>query len=168
MPSIIILVIVLGVVAVGIIVTIAVIVKIKRKKRLQVETSRKHVLAEEQKQKSAEEAKTLTHEKAQQDQRMMETQQQQKVMIERGALEKLKKLVKVSTKLKISQITQILKMSESDLYDHIVDWASDYGFTLDENVVMFSSGRKDDFIASLDNAFADWGKKTETKDGKPE
>ena len=117
-------------------------------------------------------AKTLTHEKAQKNQRMMEAttqaQQQQKVMIERGALEKLKKLVKVSTKLKISQMAQILKMSESDLYDRIVDWASDYGFKLDEDIVMFSSGRKDDFIASLDTAFANWDKKTETKEGKLE
>ncbi|HME52564.1 MAG TPA: hypothetical protein VKM55_10125, partial [Candidatus Lokiarchaeia archaeon] len=74
----------------------------------------------------------------------------------------------VSTKLKISQMAQILKMSESDLYDHIVDWATDYGFTLDEDVVIFGVGSKDDFIASLDNAFASWDKKTETKEGKLE
>ena len=36
-----------------------------------------------------------------------------------ATLEKLKKLVKVSTKLKILQIAQILKMSENDLYNRI-------------------------------------------------
>jgi len=54
------------------------------------------------------------------------------------------------------------------LYDRIVDWAAEYGFTIDEDVVRFGSGRKDDFVAALDSAFSDWWSKTETKQGKPE
>ncbi len=99
-------------------------------------------------------------------QRMEETAPQQPAVIDHALLEKLKKLVQVSEKLKISQIAQILKIKEADVYDHIVDWAAEFGFTLDEDVVKFGAGRKDDFIASLEKDFADWGKKAENKDGK--
>jgi hypothetical protein len=87
---------------------------------------------------------------------------------ESGRMEKLKKLVQISEKLKISQMAQILSMNETDLYDRIVDWASEYGFTIDEDVVKFSGGRKDDFINALGDAFTDWGEKTVTKEGKLE
>lgn len=93
---------------------------------------------------------------------------QRVAVIEKNRMEKLKKLVKVSEKIKVSQMAQILNLDEAALYDRIVDWASEYGFTLDEDVVKFSGGRKDDFIASLDNAFTDWGNKAETKEGKLE
>ena len=81
-------------------------------------------------------------------------------------VEKLKKLVKVSEKLKISQMAQILNLKEAELYDRIVDWAADFGFTIDEDVVKFSAGRKEDFNAAIDSAFSEWGRKTVTKDGK--
>jgi len=83
-----------------------------------------------------------------------------------AAVEKLKKLVQVSKKLKVSQMATILKLDEKDLYDHIVDWTAEFGFTLDEDVVEFGAGRKDDFIASLDQAFVDWNKKSEAQDNK--
>ena len=87
-------------------------------------------------------------------------------MSEATRMEKLKKLVKVSERLKISQMAQILAMDEATLYDRIVDWAADYGFTIDEDVVKFGAGRKEDFIAALDGAFQGWDKKVETKEGK--
>src|SRR5271157_1022635 len=97
----------------------------------------------------------------------METVEKEAVdAIEAARLEKLKKLVKVSEKLKVSQMAQILKMDEAALYDRIVDWASEFGFTLDVDVVKFSGGRKEDFIASLGDQFTAWGKKPETDEGK--
>ena len=102
----------------------------------------------------------------QQQQEMQLKAQQKSAAMEPVRIEKLKKLVRVSEKLKISQMAQILQLSEKELYDRIVDWAADYGFTIDEDVVKFSVGRKDDFIASLDNAFAGWAQKDTTKDGK--
>ena len=86
--------------------------------------------------------------------------------IENTRMEKLKKLVKVSEKVKVSQMAQILNMDEAALYDRILDWAAEFGFTLIEDVVRFSGGRKDDFIASLDKAYTDWDEKSATKDGK--
>ena len=87
---------------------------------------------------------------------------------EQTRMDKLRKLVQVSKKLKISQMAKILEMSEDDLYPRIVDWAAEYGFTIDEDVVEFTSGRKEDFIKSLNDAFTNWGNKVETKEGKLE
>ena len=87
-------------------------------------------------------------------------------LTESARMEKLKKIVRVSERLKISQMAQILEMNESTLYNKIVDWADQFGFTIDEDVVKFEAGRKDEFIASLDGAFQGWDEKTRTKDGK--
>lgn len=95
-------------------------------------------------------------------------QMQQQVAMDAARVEKLKKLVKVSTTLKISQMAQILKLNEADLYDRIVDWADEFGFTIDGELIKFGAGRKDDFINSLDKAFADWDAKGATKEGKLE
>jgi hypothetical protein len=117
-------------------------------------------------------AKKLCLVRAQKEQQRQSHEQQlqaeQEAAMESSRITKLKKLVRVSEKLKVSQMAQILNLNEAKLYDRIVDWADEFGFTIDEDVVKFSGGRKDDFIASIDNAFAEWGKKTETKDGKME
>jgi len=72
-------------------------------------------------------------------------------------ISRLAKMVQVSRKLKISQVALILEMSEADLYPRLVDWAAEYGFILDEDIVDFTGGRKDDFIAALEKDFATWG-----------
>ena len=102
-------------------------------------------------------------------QHQLELEQQKRVAeIEMSRIEKLKKLVQVSKKVKVSQMAQMLNLHETALNDRIVDWAAEFGFILDGDFVEFGAGRKDDFIASLDEAFADWGKKTQTKEGKLE
>jgi hypothetical protein len=125
----------------------------KRQQAMGAEQERQHQL-DLQRQAEAEQKRQLD--------------QQKNAMMETTRMDKLKKLVKVSEKLKISQMAQILAMDETTLYDRIVDWADKYGFTLDEDVVKFGGGRKDEFIAALDGAFQGWDKKTQTKDGKLE
>ena len=83
-------------------------------------------------------------------------------------LDKLKKLVRVSKKLKLEQMASLLGLTVAELNERIVDWADQFGFVLDEDVVEFSNGRKDDFIAALDESFASWDKKAASKDGKLE
>ena len=68
-------------------------------------------------------------------------------------LAKLQKLVRVSTSLKITQMAKILDMNEDALYDKILDWADQFGFTLDQDVVKFGTGRKDDFIDALNTTY---------------
>jgi tetratricopeptide (TPR) repeat protein len=81
-------------------------------------------------------------------------------------LEKLKKLVRVSKKLKLDQMASLLGLTVAELNERIVDWADQFGFLLDEDVVEFSNGRKDEFIAALDESFVSWDKKVTTKEGK--
>ncbi|HME50943.1 MAG TPA: hypothetical protein VKM55_01885 [Candidatus Lokiarchaeia archaeon] len=129
--------------------------EITARRQQEAEIQRQNQLAQAQQQQAQVQARTPVV-------------QQRQAMSEATRMEKLKKLVKVSERLKISQMAQILAMDEATLYDRIVDWAADYGFTIDEDVVKFGAGRKEDFIAALDDAFQGWDKKTETKDGKLE
>ncbi len=55
-------------------------------------------------------------------------------------------------------MAHMLGISEVDLYEHVVNRADKFGFTIDQDVVDFSGGKKDDFIAELDQAFTSWGK----------
>jgi hypothetical protein len=79
---------------------------------------------------------------------------------------KLKKIVQVSEKLRIHQIAKFLDMTESDVYAQILDWAYEFGFVIDEDLIIFSKGRKDDFIKMLDNQFISWEKNEVDKKGK--
>ncbi len=70
---------------------------------------------------------------------------------------KLKKLVQVSKRLKVGQMAELLPMAERELNARLVDWAAEFGFTLDMDVVEFGEGKKDDFIDALNKEFAEWG-----------
>ncbi|HME51422.1 MAG TPA: hypothetical protein VKM55_04345 [Candidatus Lokiarchaeia archaeon] len=87
-------------------------------------------------------------------------ERESQLQTEQVRIDRLKKLVNVSKKLRISQMAEMLDLSTQEMNHRIVDWAADYGFTIDEDVVEFTGGRKDDFISSLDEAFADWTKKS--------
>jgi Leucine-rich repeat (LRR) protein len=98
-----------------------------------------------------------------------EEEAKRQASIEAARLEQLrllKFLVQVSKNMKISQMAQILDIPEKELRGRITDLSTNSGFSLDGDVVKIGEGRQGDFIAVLDIAFADWGKKTFTKNGK--
>ncbi len=70
--------------------------------------------------------------------------------------DRLKQLVQVSEKLRVGQIAQILDLTEAEVYRRLVDWATEFGFTIDEDLVKFGEGRKEDFLAQLDKEFQAW------------
>ncbi|MHA1733182.1 MAG: hypothetical protein ACTSU5_14640 [Promethearchaeota archaeon] len=76
--------------------------------------------------------------------------------VEEDRLQKLTKLVRVSRRLKIAQVTKILGMDEDELYDKIVDWADKFGFVLDEDVLEFTGTEKEAFIEELEREFSEW------------
>ncbi len=106
------------------------------------------------------EEEELARQAAEDLQRKTAAEEQKKATMEPARLEKLKKLVRVSESLEVPQMAKILSLTEDDLYARIVDWADQFGFTLDKDTVEFGAGHKDDFIASLDKEFASWGKQT--------
>jgi tetratricopeptide (TPR) repeat protein len=89
--------------------------------------------------------------------RQRQEQEQAGIIREQGFLDRLKKLVRVSRKLKVAKIALILGITEDELYPHLVDWADQFGFILDEDSVDFTAGQKEKFIADLDLEFATWG-----------
>ena len=79
---------------------------------------------------------------------------------------KLRKMVKVSTRMTQEQMRGILKMSAEDFNDRILDWAEEFGFKIDGDSVNFAGADMDAFIQSLDDEFATWGKSEQTGSGK--
>ncbi len=76
---------------------------------------------------------------------------------ERGRVEKLKKLVRVSETLEISQIASYLDLAGDEVLRRLVDWAAEFGFTIDRQVVRFGEGKREAFITELEKVFASWG-----------
>ncbi len=81
----------------------------------------------------------------------------------RVQMEKLKKLVRASRRLKREEIGEYLGLSGKELFDKLVDWAGEFGFKIDGDEVIFEGGRTDDFIAQLDKEFTEWSNKESTK-----
>ncbi len=69
-------------------------------------------------------------------------------------LDKFKKFLRVSRRVKLPQIAQILGATPADILDRVVDWAAEFGFTLDGDDLNLEGGRKDDFIDAFDHLFA--------------
>ena len=77
-------------------------------------------------------------------------------LTESEQLARLKKLVQVSKRLKRADIGEYLGLTGKELFDRLVEWATEYGFTLDGEDVDFEGGRKEDFVAELDQEFEKW------------
>ncbi len=74
-------------------------------------------------------------------------------------IEQLKGIMKVTRRLEISRMAQLLEMSEEDLWKRIVPWAQEFGFTIDKNEVEFQTGQVDAFMQELEREFKSWGKR---------
>ncbi len=77
-------------------------------------------------------------------------------VIESERIARLKKLVQVSRRLKRVEIGEYLGLKGKELFDRLVDWAAEFGFTLDGEDVDFQGGRVDDFVAELGREFEKW------------
>ncbi len=90
---------------------------------------------------------------------IMEEEQQEQLQQQR--LAKLATIVRVSRRLEVSRMAEVLKMKESDLWDFIFDWAEEFNFKIDKDIIEFDVDKTDDFIATLDSEFKKWEKSTE-------
>ena len=86
--------------------------------------------------------------------------------IERENIEHIKKLMQVSTKVKLDRFQDGLGMNNQDFNRKIVDWAVEFGFTIDGDYVIVNKSTIDDFMVALDHQFKDWEIKEHTKIGK--
>lgn len=87
--------------------------------------------------------------------------EQQQEQLHQQRFEKLKKIVRVSKRLEVSRMAEVLKMKESDLWDLIFDWADEFNFKINKDLVEFNVEKTDDFIAKLDAEFSKWENSSE-------
>ena len=73
--------------------------------------------------------------------------------IDHERLEKLKQIVRVSERLKVSRMAEVLEIDEQELWKRVFAWAEQFGFTIDDDVVKFQGGQKEDFISKLEQEF---------------
>jgi hypothetical protein len=69
-------------------------------------------------------------------------------------VEQLQQMVRVSTKLKVSRIADVLNIEEKTLWQHVFKWAEEYGFTVNKDTLNFQDGQKEEFLASLEQDLA--------------
>jgi len=85
---------------------------------------------------------------------------------EKAILEKLKKILKVSNSIAMEQMRSILDMDKKEFDKKIVDWAEEFGFTIDREYVNVKKESVDDFIDMLDSQFKSWESKEKIGEGK--
>jgi len=85
---------------------------------------------------------------------------------DKAILEKLKKILKVSNSIAMEQMRNILKMDQTTFNDKIIDWAEEFGFTIDREYVNVKKETVDDFIDMLDSQFKSWESKEKMGEGK--
>ncbi len=83
-------------------------------------------------------------------------------LLEIGAIEKIKKMLAVSTRIKMDMMQRVLGLDADTFSNKIFDWAAEFKFKIDGDFVVIEGGDVTGFISKLDAEFADWGK----KDGK--
>ncbi len=72
-------------------------------------------------------------------------------------MKKLQQIIKVSTKLAVERIAQVLELSVDETWKRVFDWAEKFQFTIDGDYILFNKDTVNDFIASMDKEFASWG-----------
>ncbi len=80
---------------------------------------------------------------------------------EDAKMKKLQQLVKVSDRLSVARMAQLLEMPAEEVWKHVPDWAEKFNFRIAGEELVFNKENLDAFMASLDAEFRKWG-----KDGK--
>lgn len=84
----------------------------------------------------------------------------------KARIEKLKKILKVSTRVKFETMRNALEMDPKAFDKMIFDWADQFGFTIEEDIVVINKESIDNFIKMLDSQFKTWEDKEKSKEGK--
>ncbi len=87
---------------------------------------------------------------------------------DKATIEKLKKILQVSDRVKFDTMRDALNMDKKSFNSRIFDWAVEFNFRINEDVVVINKDSVDDFIDMLDSQFETWGKKELSGTGKIE
>lgn len=76
--------------------------------------------------------------------------------VEKETIEKLKKILKVSNRIKLEHMKDVLEMDQKTFNKQIIDWADEFGFTIDGDYVIVNKESVNDFITKLDQQYKSW------------
>jgi WD40 repeat protein len=82
------------------------------------------------------------------------------------ARQKIQRLLSVSTRVRIDMLRDYLQMDKVDFTGQLVDWAVEYGFTIDGDYINIEGGNVNGFMKNLDAMYTSWEGKEKAKDGK--
>ncbi len=91
------------------------------------------------------------------------TKRKQNNVKEKDILEKLRKMMNVTTRIKLEMMRTYLEMDEDIFNKRIFDWAPEFGFTIDGEFLIIKQEAVSDFIDELDKQFDAWHKEEEGK-----
>ncbi len=73
-----------------------------------------------------------------------------------GSMDQMRKMLKVSNRIKMDLMQRALGIDADTFSKKIFDWAAEYGFKIDGDIVIVEGGDVNAFIAKLDSEFATW------------
>jgi len=136
------------------------IVVIKRTVRYNAAMRAWEASSKEEAARRAIEEKEEAERAKEEEQRVKVEEQRSKREREARQIERLRKIVRVAVELPVSRMAEALDISEKECWEKVWDWADHYGFQVKNDTLVFGTGRKDDFIAELDQEFAEWNSKS--------
>ncbi len=89
---------------------------------------------------------------------MKKEQTQAQKQLEAGAIDKIRKMLAVSTRIKMDMMQRVIGLDADTFSNKIFDWAAEFKFKIDGDYVVIEGGDVTGFISKLDAEFADWGK----------
>nr|MDO8114311.1 hypothetical protein [Candidatus Sigynarchaeota archaeon] len=85
---------------------------------------------------------------------------QNQKQLEIDAKEKIRKMLAVSTRIKMDMMQRVLGLDADTFSNKIFDWAAEFKFKIDGDFVIIEGGDVTGFLSKLDSEFADWNKKS--------
>lgn len=80
---------------------------------------------------------------------------------EKAILEKIRKMMEVSSRIKLDMMQNVLKIDKSTFSNKIFEWARQFNFIIDGDYLNIDKDSVTDFITELDRQFESWRKDNE-------
>ena len=78
----------------------------------------------------------------------------------------IKKMMRVSTRIGLSDMRTTLKIDKDTFFENLWDWAEKFNFKIDGDYIIIKDADVEEFINNLDKKFELWKNKEKTKEGK--
>jgi hypothetical protein len=85
---------------------------------------------------------------------------------ERETFEKIRKIMNVSSRIKMDLVRKYIKMDQNTFDSKIIDWATQFGFTIDGDYLNIQKENVSGFIDELERQFSQWRKDEQGRESK--